>query len=585
MAVPECSPLKTNHRQALGSFDLGLRRHLTAFNARRLPLYRFDVVVLGTGVAGSTAALAAAERGSSVAVIAKDDLPETNTRYAQGGVAAVFGSTDSFESHVADTLQLGCGLGEPEVVERVIRGGPGAIQHLVELGAAFDSLPDGRLDLSREGGHSHPRIVHAGGAATGSEIQSALTRAVRAHPNIVCFPHTFAIDLLTRNESGFEDSERGVVGVLCLTERNERVAFGAGQIVLATGGAGQIFRETTNPAIATGDGVAMAFRAGAEVRDLEFFQFHPTCLYIAGAARVLISEVVRGEGGVLRDKAGVRFMQEYHPAGELAPRDVVSRACFDRMVKTNDTSVYLDLSGLDRDPHELFPGISRICRYFAIDIARDPIPVRPGAHYMIGGIRVDLDGRTNVPGLWAVGECASTGLHGANRMGSNSLLEGLVLGPIAGELASEAALRGPQVQPDHNSGSDLPVPPGDVRLSIEDLTYSLKFLMWRQMGIERHGDSIEDALAKLAFWMRAVSGLSFDGPRAWELSNMLTIARLAARGALVREESRGAHFRTDHPSLDPAWRAHTVLRPIYAAEALQSCEILREAVVEPALAR
>jgi L-aspartate oxidase len=455
----------------------------------------------------------------------------------------------------------------------------------MQLGASFDKLPDGRLDLSREGGHSHPRIVHAGGPATGLEIQEILSRAVSGHADIAAFPRTFAIDLLS-NESPTSGSRDGrtVVGVLCQTERGERVAFGAGAIVLATGGGGQLYRETTNPEIATGDGVAMAFRAGAEVRDLEFFQFHPTCLYIAGAARVLISEIVRGEGGILRDKAGVRFMPEYHPAAELAPRDIVSRACFDRMVRTSDTSVYLDLSGLDRDPHTLFPGISRICRYFGIDIARDPIPVRPGAHYMIGGVSVEADGRASLPGLWAVGECASSGLHGANRMGSNSLLEGLVLGRAVGEGAAESAGRLPSVSPDHAGKSDTAPPPTDVRLSIEDLTYSLKSLMWRQMGIERRGESIADAIEKLAFWTRAISGLRFDEPRAWELSNMLTLARLAAQGALAREESRGAHARSDHPASDPIWQAHTVLRARPSQGPLAG-ELFREAAVQPALSR
>jgi L-aspartate oxidase len=288
--------------------------------------------------------------------------------------------------------------------------------------------------LSREGGHSHARIVHAQGDATGREIQGALVGALRTHPDVDIFPTVHAIDLLS-------DEGGEVVGVLCRLRSGELVSYIAPQVILATGGTGQIWRETTNPPVATADGLAMGIRAGARLRDLEFVQFHPTLLYIAGAARVLVSEIVRGAGAVLRDRHGVRFMPEHHPMAELAPRDVVSRAVFQRMVETNDTSVYLDLSGLDRDPHQLFPGISRICSFFGIDIARDPVPVRPGAHYMIGGIQVDENGRTNLPGLWAVGECASTGLHGANRMGSNSLLEAVVLGEITGRAAATAALR------------------------------------------------------------------------------------------------------------------------------------------------
>ncbi len=560
---------------------LELSRYLTAFQACRLALYRFDVVVLGTGAAGSTAALAAARGGASVALIAKDLIAETNTQYAQGGVAAVLSPEDSLESHRADTLALGCGLCEPEVVERVVGGGPRAIENLRALGAEFDSDARGQLDLSREGGHSHARIVHAHGAATGLEIQRTLSRAVAATPEIVTFEKYFAIDLLTVPESGGNRSS--INGVLCQTQRGELVVFGADQVILATGGGGQLYRETTNPTIATGDGVAMAFRAGARVRDLEFFQFHPTCLYIAGAARVLISEIVRGEGGVLRDKRGVRFMPEYHQSAELAPRDVVSRACFDRMVRTGDTNVYLDLSELDRDPHLLFPGISRICKYFRIDIAKDPIPVRPGAHYMVGGVRVDIDGRTDIRGLWAVGECASTGLHGANRMGSNSLLEGLVLGEVAGKIAARDARRAKSVAHETEISPARSTPPADVRLSIEDLTYSLKSLMWRQMGIVRTETAIEDAILKLEFWTRAVSGLAPTDSKSWELVNMLTLARLASESALSRSESRGTHFRSDHPATEPGWRVHTNLSAVNEAGTIRSLDHEREPVRDSAL--
>src|SRR6185295_12841093 len=310
----------------------------------------------------------------------------------------------------------------------------------------------------------HPRIVHAHGDATGLEIQRALCAALANHPGITTFPQTFAIDLLTGPDGR-------VAGILTRTARGDLVAFSASQVVLATGGAGQIYRETTNPVIATGDGVALGFRAGAVVRDLEFVQFHPTCLYIAGAARVLISEIVRGAGGILRDRNGVRFMPEYHPSAELAPRDVVSRAVFARMVATHDTSVYLDLSDIDGDPHALFPGISRICRFFGIDIAKDPVPVRPGAHYMVGGLMVDLDGRTSLPGLWAVGECASSGLHGANRMGSNSLLEGLVLGMRAGATAALDSGGADRALHALRRARAMPEPPPGVRVSLEDLIY------------------------------------------------------------------------------------------------------------------
>lgn len=550
--------------------DLPLDRYLVPFDLRRVPQYRFDVVVLGSGAAGSMVALAAGEAGSSVALVSKAGLGESNTRYAQGGMAAVLSGQDSFDAHVADTLAAGRGLSEPAVVDRVVRGGPRAVERLRRLGTDFDQVEGGGYDLSKEGGHSHHRVVHARGTATGEEIQQRVREAVLAHPDLSTFENRFAIDLLS-------DEEGVVVGVLCANRGTERVAFLASQVVLATGGAGQLYRETTNPAIATADGVAMAVRAGAAVRDLEFVQFHPTCLYIAGAARVLISEVVRGAGGVLRDRHGVRFMREHHPQAELAPRDVVSRAVFERMVATGDTNVYLDLSQLDRDPHRMFPGISKICRFFGIDIARDPIPVRPGCHYQVGGLLVDRDGRTTVPGLWAVGECASTGLHGANRMGSNSLLEAVVLGettgaavaleggrPLAGLPRLRARLEGP------------PAPP--VQVNIADLTYSLKSLMWRQLGVERDGAGLEDALARLAFWRRAVRELPLEDPPGWELSNMLLAASLIAVGARTREESRGVHYRVDHPGQDESWQQHLVQTPVLEAGRVTAIESVRAPV-------
>ncbi|HVS19827.1 MAG TPA: L-aspartate oxidase [Planctomycetota bacterium] len=554
--------------------ELRFERYLLPFRSRRLPLYRFDAVVVGCGAAGSAAALAAADGGAEVALLAKGDLEETNTFYAQGGVAAVLGPDDSIEAHVADTLAVGYGLCDEQVVDSVVRAGPGAIADLLRRGAHFDRQRDGSLDLSREGGHSRSRIAHSHGASTGLEIQRTLIRSTRAHQGIALFERTFALDVLT-------DGDGRAVGMLCQTERGELVVFAADQVVLATGGAGQIYRETTNPAIATGDGVAMAFRAGARLRDLEFFQFHPTCLYIAGAARVLVSEIVRGAGGILRDKSGVRFMPEYHPDAELAPRDVVSLACFDRMVRTRDTNVYLDLSQLGRDPHVLFPGISRICRVFAIDIARDPIPVRPGAHYMIGGVRVDADGRTDLPGLWAVGECASTKLHGANRMGSNSLLEGLVLGRRAGALVAHER-RGDATRLPDSGGEPAGNADHGLRLSLEDMTYSLKSLMWRQMGIERSGPALADAAERLDFWRHAIDSLAPAEPRAWELENMLTLSRLATAAALAREESRGTHHRRDFPEPRDSWRVHLALRPELSGGRVVATHLEREPVAAPA---
>ena len=545
-------------------FDLSIESRLLSVDSRKVPLYRFDVLVVGSGAAGSAAALAAADAGAEVAVLAKGDFAETNTVHAQGGMAAVLGPDDSFATHVADTLEVGQGLSEPDVVERVVRGGPAAVERLLRWGARLDRGPDGTLDLSREGGHSRRRIVHLGDA-TGREIQESVLRTLRGHARITCFADTFVVDLLCA-------ADGRVVGALASTG-GELAVFAGGQVVLATGGAGQLYRETTNPPVATGDGIAIGFRAGARVRDLEFVQFHPTLLYIAGAARVLISEVVRGAGGVLRDRAGVRFMPEFHEAAELAPRDVVSRAVFQRMVETNDTSVYLDLSGVAGDPHALFPGISSVCRFFGIDIARDPVPVRPGAHYMVGGLEVDLDGRTCVDGLQAVGECASTGLHGANRMGSNSLLEALVLGARAGEVAAQESMgrgldsfevRAPRLRTTRA-----------FTVNVQDVTYSLKSLMWRQLGIVRDAQAMADALSKITLWTRAVSELGPPAPLTWELMNMLTVAHLVAIGAILREESRGVHYRSDFQDADPDWRAHTRLVPVFAGSRLEAVEATR----------
>ena len=559
-----------------GFQPLDLQRHPLPFDPRRVPSYRFDVVVVGSGVAGAAAALAAAERGLSVAVLSKTELSETNTRYAQGGLAVVFATEDSFESHVNDTLHAGMGISEREVVETVVRGGPGAVERLLLAGTRFDRDARGAIELSREGGHTHPRVAHANGDATGLEIQRCLTAALGGHERIVLFPYTFAVDLLC-------DDGGEVFGVLAQTARGDLVAFEARDVVLATGGSGHVYRETTNPVIATGDGVALGFRAGARVRDMEFFQFHPTCLYIAGAARVLISEIVRGAGGVLRDRYGERFMVGRHPAAELAPRDVVSRGVSQRMLETNDTNVYLDLTGITNDPHALFPGISRICRAFGIDIARDPIPVRPGAHYQIGGIEVDASGRSSLAGLWAVGECSNSGLHGANRLGSNSLLEGLVLGERVGEALAAGGSRraGGTQRLLEVHGHRRAALETDASLNLEDLTYSLKSMMWRRMGVLRDAEGLEEIHGKLAFWTRVVQDLAPREPNALELIDMLTVARLATVCARARQESRGVHARTDHPEPVAEWRAHTVLEPVLEHGRVAGAVLTRVAMHDP----
>ncbi len=543
-------------------------RHLLEVDLRSIPAYRFDVVVVGGGVAGGNAALHAAHAGKTVAIISKADSVTTNTNMAQGGMAAVMTDGDSFASHIEDTIKVGSGLCDVATVERVVYGGPSAVENLLAMGATFDSLSDGTLDCSREGGHKHARVVHANGDATGREIQRVINASLEASDAITIFTNTFALDIVTAQGEAY--------GLLARSSSGSIVLFTAGQIILATGGGGQLYRETTNPTIATADGVAMGYRAGGTVRDMEFFQFHPTCLYIAGAARVLISEIVRGHGGVLRDRNGKRFMPEAHIDAELAPRDVVSRAAFRQMILTNDTNVYLDLSEVDSDPHVLFPGISKMCNFFGIDIAKDPVPVRPGAHYMVGGLQVDEVGRTATPGVWAVGECASSGLHGANRMGSNSLLEGMVLGEIAGRGAAESVVKRKR-RPDRLLRRTIDHPPEGIHLGISDLVYSLKSMMWRQMGLERNENDLLEAREHISFWFDAARRLAPSEPRAWELINMLTVASIATEGAIQRKESRGVHFRTDF--LDVAAPEHSLMRPTMVDE----CTIEADASLQSAI--
>jgi L-aspartate oxidase len=383
--------------------------------------------------------------------------------------------------------------------------------------------------------------VHANGDATGREIQRVLAEALRTHPRITIRPQVFVRDVVL--------ADGRCVGAIAMQDGID-VAIEAGAIVVASGGTGQIYRETTNPTGASGDGHALCFRAGARMADCEFVQFHPTTLYIAGASRFLISEVVRGAGAVLRDRNGERFMQGVHPMLELAPRDVVSRAILDRMVATNDTHVYLDLSSVQGDPHTLFPSIARICSTFDLDLAVDPIPVRPGAHYFVGGASTDAHGRTTVPGLLAVGEAAASGLHGANRLASNSLLEGSVIGRAAGiAAAADARIRHPGL-PRSGSGPQLASDP--PRLLHDDLLYSLKSLMWRQVGLRRTAAGLGDARARIGFWHHYLLKAPLPDRARCELANMLTVAALVAEAGLARAESRGTHFRDDHPERDDA---------------------------------
>jgi L-aspartate oxidase len=525
-------------------------RYLVAFGPKRVPHCFTDVLILGGGLAGLRAALAVDPR-LSVTVITKDDLRTSSSQWAQGGIAGVVDPEDRFDNHVADTLAAGGGLCHSDVVDSVIREAPARIGELIAWGTRFDEH-DGELELGREGGHSHHRIVHALGDATGREVMRAVIERAGQARNLDVWPDTFTIDLVT--------DDGGCRGALVWNPAHGKTLVWARRTILATGGAGQIYRESTNPPGASGDGMALAWRAGAVLRDMEFMQFHPTVLYIAGGARSLITEAVRGAGAWLVDREGRRFMPEFDSRAELAPRDVVSRAITVVMQQTRHANVYLDLSHLDPVMvHQKFPGMAELCRKFGLDLARDRIPVRPGAHYMIGGVTVDAEGRTGLPGLFAAGEVTSSGLHGANRLASNSLLEGLVYGARAGGAATAEILAeglGGEsfiVPPIANPRTDEP---GEESLDLADIRNSLRALMWRQVGVERSGVALEEALAAVEGWCRYVLPRQFADPQGWQLQNMLQVARLMIAAAIEREETRGVHHRADHPGVSPAWLAH-----------------------------
>ena len=520
-------------------------RYLVAFHPKHIPHHFVDVLIVGGGIAGLRATMAIDPR-LSVLVITKDRLDESNSVYAQGGIAGVLTPEDRFENHITDTLTAGADLCDPEVVKTVVQEAPAHIRQLIEWGTVFDR-EEGELLLGREGGHSHNRIAHALGDATGKEIMRAMIQRARHDLGAQIWQDTFTIDLLTHE---------GVCrGALVWNKHHGKTFVWAKQTILCTGGAGQIYRETTNPLVATGDGHAIAYRAGAELLDMEFMQFHPTVLYIAGSSRTLITEAVRGEGALLVDGSSKRFMPEYDSRAELAPRDIVSQAIVDRMRKTHHPCVYLDLSPLaPKHAHKRFPGIARSCAEFGIDIAHDRIPVRPGAHYMIGGLSVDPSGHTSLPGLFASGEVTSSGLHGANRLASNSLLEGLVYGAHAGEAASAAALN----QPDTFEAipfENLPIEPRGEPLDLTDIRNSLKSLMWRAAGVRREGEQLREAGQTIDGWCHYALARQFNDPPGWELQNMLTVSRVVIEAALRREESRGVHLRSDFPAQDDVrWR-------------------------------
>ena len=505
---------------------------------------RFDYLIVGSGIAGLYAALLARRHGS-VCVLTKGSIDECNTRYAQGGIAAAVGRDDGPELHLQDTIAAGAGLVDVEAARILVEAAADRIHDLVDFGVPFDST-DGEVALGREAAHSRNRILHAGGDSTGAHIELSLSSLARMS-RITIKEHVQVEDLVV--EGG---RATALLGLDTRTNTTER--FEADAIVLATGGCGQLFRVSTNPDVTTGDGIALAYRAGAEVQDMEFIQFHPTALRIPGVPIFLISEAVRGEGGVLRNAAGERFMPGYSDQAELAPRDVVARSIVSEMARTNTECVYLDVTHLAASRITArFPQIYRYCLDHGVDMTKQPIPVSPAAHYLMGGVRTNTWGETTVRGLYACGEVACTGVHGANRLASNSLLETVV---FAKRVVERTLEQEGEAAPPTRDTVDLP-PFENEAAGVPDRA-SLQALMWEKVGIVRDGDGLRQATHQLSAWR---AGRPAPHDRAsHELANLLLAGRLMSEAALIREESRGAHYRTDFPEPREEWRRHITFR-------------------------
>ncbi|MGB9677245.1 MAG: L-aspartate oxidase [Candidatus Ratteibacteria bacterium] len=519
--------------------------YLISFDTKGLEKIEVDYLVIGGGLSGLFVAYEL--RDFKTLILFKNGMTGSCSYNAQGGIAVALNESDSPQIHKEDTLKTGYYFNDEKAVDILVNEGVERIKQVIELGFEFDR-EDGKFHFTKEGGHSKNRILHSNGDATGKSITIFFYNLIKKFPNIKILSNTFLIDLVS-----IEDK---IIGALVLDEnRNKIILIQAKAYVLSTGGAGMIFQETTNPSYITGDGIAIAFRRGVELTDLEFYQFHPTTFYIAGAPRFLISESVRGEGGILRNIYRERFMFYYHPSGELAPRDVVSRAIIDQMKKTNSNCVYLDLTHLKKEfIKKRFPQIYNFCRIYGIEPSKDLIPVRPSAHFFIGGIKTDLWGRTNISNLFACGECAFTGVHGANRLASNSLLECLVFGKRVSIKLKEENFK--------LFSADLKYifpKKADVLIDKEDLKRSIRSLMWRNVGIERDEETLRYAFENLKEWQKYAFLKEFYDRSGFESLNMLIVASLITEAAIIRKESRGTHYRKDYPEIDDKnWKKHIV---------------------------
>lgn len=521
-------------------------RYLVDIDMEALPVIDTDVIVIGAGIAGLFTALRAANESQSVVMVTKKSLLDSNTRYAQGGIAAVISEDDSPEYHLQDTLIAGAGLCDREAVDVLVHEGPLGVEHLIKLGTQFDT-ENGEFALTQEGAHSQRRILHANGDATGYEIVRALSEKAVATPNIEVWDNHFVIDLVTADNVCY--------GAIVQKSNGERILLRGKATILCSGGAGQLYRYTTNPEVATGDGVAIAYRAGANIRDMEFTQFHPTSLCYPGAPRFLISEAVRGEGAYLRNIKGERFMEKYHEQQELAPRDIVARAIVSEMEETKSTFVYIDITHQSEQliKHR-FPTIYKYCLEYGLDLTSDWIPVAPAMHYMMGGVQTDLNGETNIARLFACGEVSSTGVHGANRLASNSLSEAIVFGRrIVDRIVKLDSLETmPAIVYKTERQPHAMQPFVERRLKLQKV-------MVRYTGLKRNREGLQRGLEELNR-QRAIFETVLMEREEFEFANMLTCALLTTSSALYREESRGGHYREDFPQRDDErWCKHTVI--------------------------